>query len=148
MILLRDHRWFLQLYLRPMSSFINPCICIQILLMHYFTIQFIYLSLLRLTGLYIGEVTSKRILCDIEPEEIVRVSNTNVLGSLLCCREAIHIMKQQPSSELPIYHIFNMGFSRWGAKFTRSAATHKMTKVALTQLSVSLNEELKNAGMR
>jgi NAD(P)-dependent dehydrogenase (short-subunit alcohol dehydrogenase family) len=95
-----------------------------------------------------GEVTSKRILSDIEPEEIVRVSNTNVLGSLLCCREAIDIMRRQPSSETPIYHIFNMGFSRWGAKFTRSAATHKMTKVALTQLSASLNEELKNAGAR
>lgn len=94
-----------------------------------------------------GEVTSKRPLTDIEPEEIVRVSNTNVLGSLLCCREAVRVMSQQSPSDVPIYHIFNMGFSRWGAKFTQSACTHKTTKIALTQLTVSLNEELKNAGV-
>ncbi|KAI5071418.1 hypothetical protein GOP47_0013669 [Adiantum capillus-veneris] len=94
-----------------------------------------------------GEVTSKKILTDIEPEEIVRVSNTNVIGSILCCREAMRIMTQQPPSSFPVYHIFNMGFSRWGAKFTKSACTHKATKIALTQLTESLNEELKNAGI-
>lgn len=94
-----------------------------------------------------GEVTSKGLLPNIEADEIVRVTNTNVLGSLLCCREAIRIMSQQPPCDAPIYHIFNMGFSRWGAKFTKSACTHKTTKVALTQLTVSLNEELKSAGI-
>eukprot|EP00250_Pteridium_aquilinum_P011520 c20124_g1_i1 orf=22-1020(+) len=94
-----------------------------------------------------GEVTSKRILTEIDPEEIVRVSNTNVLGSLLCCREAVRIMSQQSPNNSPVYHIFNMGFSRWGAKFTKSACTHKATKIALTQLTVSLNEELKSAGI-
>lgn len=94
-----------------------------------------------------GEVTSKRLLVDVKADEIVRVSNTNVLGSILCCREAVRIMSQQPPSDVPLYHIFNMGFSRWGAKFTKSACTHKTTKVALTQLTMSLNEELKNAGI-
>lgn len=93
-----------------------------------------------------GEVTSKKLLADVEASEIVRVSGTNVLGSLLCCREAIRLMRLQEPSPTAIYHIFNMGFSRWGANFTKSACTHKMTKVALTQLTRSLTEELQAAG--
>uniref|UniRef100_A0A7I4FF80 Uncharacterized protein n=1 Tax=Physcomitrium patens TaxID=3218 RepID=A0A7I4FF80_PHYPA len=94
-----------------------------------------------------GEVTGKKLLADVDAEEIVRVSGTNVVGSLLCCREAIRLMRQQESSSEPIYHIFNMGFSRWGASFTKSACTHKSTKVALTQLTRSLSEELQAAGL-
>ena len=32
------------------------------------------------------------------------------------CREAIRIMRSQPAAAKPVYHIFNMGFSSWGAK--------------------------------
>ena len=35
---------------------------------------------------------------------------------------------------------------RWGASFSKSACTHKATKAALTQLTQSLSEELKEAG--
>lgn len=94
-----------------------------------------------------GEVTSKKLLADVDAAEIVRVSGTNVVGSLLCCREAIRLMRLQDTSSKPIYHIFNMGFSRWGASFTKSACTHKSTKVALTQLTRSLSEELQAAGL-
>lgn len=94
-----------------------------------------------------GEVTSKKLLADVEADEIIRVSGTNVIGSLLCCREAIRIMRDQPASVVPSYHIFNMGFSQWGAKFTKSACTHKATKIALTQLTESLSEELKASGI-
>ncbi|CAK9216076.1 unnamed protein product [Sphagnum troendelagicum] len=94
-----------------------------------------------------GEVTSKKILADVEASEIVRVCGTNVIGSLLCCREAINVMRLQPSSELPIFHIFNMGFSQWGANFTKSSCTHKTTKVALTQLTSSLSSEIQAAGL-
>ena len=31
-------------------------------------------------------------------------------------REAIRIMRTQPAAAKPVYHIFNMGFSSWGAK--------------------------------
>lgn len=40
-----------------------------------------------------------------------------------------------------------MGFSQWGASATKSACTHKATKMALTQLNKSLAEELQEAGM-
>lgn len=97
-------------------------------------------------GGWAGEVTGKKVLADVEAAEIVRVSGTNVIGSLLCCREAVRVMRAQPGSPVPIYHIFNMGFSRWGAGFTKSAATHKCTKVALTQLTDSLAAELRESG--
>ncbi len=61
-------------------------------------------------------MTSKRLLADVEPSDIVRVVGTNVVGSLLGCREAIRIMRQQPSSQQPRYHIFNLGFSAFGAQ--------------------------------
>ncbi len=67
-------------------------------------------------------------------------------GSLLGCREAIRLMRQQPEQARPVYHIFNLGFSRWGASFSKSAVTHKATKSALTQLTQSLTEELQEAG--
>ncbi|CAI5533768.1 unnamed protein product [Closterium sp. Naga37s-1] len=96
-------------------------------------------------------VTSKSLLADVAPSDIASAVSTNVLGSLLGCREAIRVMRQQAdatqSSATPRYHIFNLGFSRWGAAFTRSAATHKATKMALSQLTTSLNDELKQAGL-
>ncbi|GJP30671.1 hypothetical protein CLOM_g4527 [Closterium sp. NIES-68] len=101
-----------------------------------------------------GQVTSKSLLADVAPSDIASAVSTNVLGSLLGCREAIRVMRQQQadapaasSSSTPLYHIFNLGFSRWGAAFTRSAATHKATKMALSQLTTSLNDELKQAGL-
>jgi hypothetical protein len=48
----------------------------------------------------------------------VQVVGTNVLGSLLGSREAIRVMRRQPPSKQPIYHVFNCGFSAWGAKVT------------------------------
>ena len=41
----------------------------------------------------------------------------------------------------------SMGFSQWGAKATKSACTHKSTKMALTQLNQSLADDLKEAGI-
>ena len=39
--------------------------------------------------------------------------------------------------------VWNFGFSSWGVNLSRSAATHKSTKAGLTQLTKSLNEEVK-----
>ena len=40
-----------------------------------------------------------------------------------------------------------MSLRRWGASFSKSACTHKATKAALSQLTQSLSEELKEAGL-
>eukprot|EP00245_Coleochaete_scutata_P007218 TRINITY_DN22350_c0_g1_i1.p1 TRINITY_DN22350_c0_g1~~TRINITY_DN22350_c0_g1_i1.p1 ORF type:complete len:433 (+),score=52.96 TRINITY_DN22350_c0_g1_i1:52-1350(+) len=106
-----------------------------------------------------GGVTAKRLLADVPGDEVAQIAATNVVGSLLGSREAIRIMRSQ---ELPPgnsnaegsgtqaavpYHIFNMGFSRWGAAFSKTACTHKSTKTALTALSPALAAELKEAGI-
>jgi hypothetical protein len=43
--------------------------------------------------------------------------------------------------------VCSMGFSQWGANATKSACTHKSTKMALTQLNKSLADDLAEAGM-
>lgn len=63
-----------------------------------------------------GEVTAKRLLADVEADEVVRVVGSNVVGSLLGTQQAIRLMREQPAAEQPAYHIFNFGFSAFGAK--------------------------------
>lgn len=94
-----------------------------------------------------GKGTANRLLADVPSEEIAEAVGTNVLGTLLGSRAAVRVMRRQPPSEQPAYHIFNMGFSGWGAKFSKSAVTHKATKSALTQANTSLVEELAAAGI-
>jgi chlorophyll(ide) b reductase len=89
-----------------------------------------------------GQVTSKRLLADVPVQEILEAVNANVLGSLLGSRAAIQLMRGQPSGG----HVFNLGFSKWGANFSKTAVTHKMTKRSLSQLTQSLSEELAAAG--
>lgn len=43
-------------------------------------------------------------------------------------------MRSQPAAPAPAYHIFNYGFSAWGAAFSRSAATHKVRWGACSEL--------------
>ncbi|GMH33272.1 hypothetical protein BSKO_01106 [Bryopsis sp. KO-2023] len=94
-----------------------------------------------------GEVTEKKLLSDLEPSDITQVIGTNVVGSMLGSCEAIRLMRAQPQSNQPRYHILNLGFSSWGASFSKSACTHKTTKTALTQLTESLSQELVEAGI-
>jgi len=83
----------------------------------------------------------------MEPEEIVEAAGTNMTGTMLCCREAARLMRSQPPSPTPVYHIYNCGFSAWGASFSASTAPHKATKRALAQLTESLSKELASAGI-
>ena len=55
-------------------------------------------------------------------------------------------MRRQPRTPRPAYHIFNLGFSGWGARFSRTAATHKSSKTGLTALTAALAQELRAAG--
>lgn len=68
-----------------------------------------------------GEVTAKRLLSEVDAAEVVRVVGTNVTGSLLGCQQAIRLMQAQPAAAggEPVHHIFNFGFSKWGAKVGR-----------------------------
>jgi len=43
-----------------------------------------------------ASITQKVPLWETQPEELLRVTNTNVAGAFLCCREAVNRMREQP----------------------------------------------------
>ena len=112
-----------------------------------------------------GMVSSRQPLFDIDPSEVVRVCNTNLTGAILCCQKAVKLMRRQGASSTggsgeersgssstnrsssQRYHVYNFGFSRWGASFSKSTCTHKATKRGLSQLTSALSEELTEAGV-
>ena len=121
-----------------------------------------------------GVVSARESLINIEPSEVVQVCNTNLTGSILCCQKAIRMMTRQAErrssctrsnpglgkifvsrdgartegkGKATPFHVYNFGFSAWGASFSKSTCTHKATKRGLTQLTVSLTDELKAAGI-
>ena len=108
-----------------------------------------------------GMVSSREPLFDVEPAEVVRVCNTNLTGAILCCQKAVRLMRRQDEGSAggsrraresnggspQRYHVYNFGFSQWGASFSKSTCTHKATKRGLSQLTASLSEELLEAGV-
>ena len=109
-----------------------------------------------------GMVSSRQPLFDIDASEVVRVCNTNLTGAILCCQKAVKLMRRQGASSSGSgeersssstnkssqrYHVYNFGFSRWGASFSKSTCTHKATKRGLSQLTSALSEELTEAGV-
>lgn len=104
-----------------------------------------------------GMVSSREPLMSVEPSEVVQVCNTNLTGAILCCQKAVRLMQAQPGASKAaasasgakpqMYHVYNFGFSAWGASFSKSTCTHKATKRGLSQLTQSLSEELVAAGV-
>jgi len=83
-------------------------------------------------------------LLDADDAALARIVETNVLGVLLCCREAVRLMRDQPGGG----HVFNMdGAGADGAATPRFAA-YGATKRSLAQLGASLRAELALAGVR
>mmetsp|Transcript_13664 Transcript_13664/g.26228 ORF Transcript_13664/g.26228 Transcript_13664/m.26228 type:complete len:389 (+) Transcript_13664:85-1251(+) len=97
-----------------------------------------------------AHISEPKPLFEVQQEDLAAVVGTNVLGSILCCREAINLMRKQKGAEgsVPLYHIFNFGFSPWGAALSSAVCTHKATKTGLAQLNTSLADELNRAGIR
>ncbi|CAI7876662.1 unnamed protein product, partial [Closterium sp. NIES-54] len=73
---------------------------------------------------------------DAALEEIVR---TNVLGVMLCCRQAMRLMREQPGGG----HIFNMDGAGADGNATPRFAAYGATKRSLAQFTKSLQAELK-----
>ena len=108
-----------------------------------------------------GMVSSREPLFDVEPAEVVRVCNTNLTGAVLCGQKASRLMRRQDEgsdggsrrrepnggASPQRYHVYNFGFSQWGASFSKSTCTHKATKRGLSQLTASLAEELIESGV-
>ncbi|KAG7672283.1 hypothetical protein Ndes2526B_g06724 [Nannochloris sp. 'desiccata'] len=76
-------------------------------------------------------------------DEIVSVVETNVVGVMLGCKEAIRVMKTQPKGG----HVFNMDGAGADGGATPRFAAYGATKRSLEQFSKSLRAELKFAGI-
>ncbi|ASQ91666.1 short-chain dehydrogenase [Prosthecochloris sp. GSB1] len=87
-------------------------------------------------------------LWEIDPDDMMETTATNLFGSMLLSKTAVEIMSRQPCEELPRYHIFNMGFSDFGARFSRSNIPHKASKLGVAALSRFLEKELSENGQK
>ncbi|XVF49191.1 hypothetical protein PTKIN_Ptkin03bG0248700 [Pterospermum kingtungense] len=82
-----------------------------------------------------------RPLLQFNDEDIKQIVSTNLVGSILCTREAMRIMKDQPKGG----HIFNMDGAGSGGSSTPLTAVYGSTKCGLRQLHTSLLKECKRS---
>ncbi|KAL3687359.1 hypothetical protein R1sor_013668 [Riccia sorocarpa] len=78
-----------------------------------------------------------RPLIEFSGEELEQIVSTNMLGSMICTREAIKLMKSQPKGG----HVFNMDGAGSGGSSTPLTAAYGATKCGLRQLNASLLKE-------
>ncbi|GMH43428.1 hypothetical protein BSKO_11350 [Bryopsis sp. KO-2023] len=76
---------------------------------------------------------------DISYPSIAQVVNTNLLGSILCTRNAIKLMETQAEGG----HIFNTEGAGSDFSATPKYAAYGATKAAITQFTLSVQSELK-----
>eukprot|EP00252_Welwitschia_mirabilis_P023438 TRINITY_DN6615_c0_g1_i1.p1 TRINITY_DN6615_c0_g1~~TRINITY_DN6615_c0_g1_i1.p1 ORF type:complete len:473 (-),score=63.79 TRINITY_DN6615_c0_g1_i1:99-1517(-) len=80
-------------------------------------------------------------LLHFSDEEINQIVSTNLIGSIICTREAIRLMKLQDKGG----HIFNMDGAGSGGSSTPLTAVYGATKCGLRQLNSSLLKECKRS---
>jgi chlorophyll(ide) b reductase len=89
-----------------------------------------------------GQAGTRGGLVDLPAEDIVGVVGTNLLGSLLCCREAEKIMRDAGG------HVFTMDGAGSGGNATASYVAYGSTKRAVPQFVASLSKELAASKVR
>lgn len=82
-----------------------------------------------------------RPLVQFSDDDIRQIVSANLIGSLLCTREAIRVMKSQPKGG----HVFNMDGAGSGGSSTPLTAVYGATKCGLRQLHSSLLKECKRS---
>ncbi|WCJ42474.1 NAD(P)-binding Rossmann-fold superfamily protein [Euphorbia peplus] len=82
-----------------------------------------------------------RPLLQFSDEDIKQIVSTNLVGSILCTREAMRVMVNQPKGG----HIFNMDGAGSGGSSTPLTAVYGSTKCGLRQLQASLFKECKRS---
>ncbi|KAK3210720.1 hypothetical protein Dsin_015426 [Dipteronia sinensis] len=80
-------------------------------------------------------------LLQFSDDDITQIVSTNLVGSILCTREAMRIMKNQTKGG----HIFNMDGAGSGGSSTPLTAVYGSTKCGLRQLQGSLLKECKRS---
>jgi len=78
-------------------------------------------------------------LAESDVNDLVSIVSTNTLGTMLCCREAIRVMRDQPSGG----HIFNMDGAGADGNPTPRFAAYGSTKRGMAQFTKSLAAEIK-----
>ncbi|KAK6941518.1 Short-chain dehydrogenase/reductase SDR [Dillenia turbinata] len=84
-----------------------------------------------------------RPLLNFSDEDIKQIVSTNLVGSLICTREAMHVMGKQNKGG----HIFNMDGAGSGGSSTPLTAVYGSTKCGLRQLQASLLKESKRSNI-
>ncbi|MCO5552925.1 hypothetical protein L7F22_006444 [Adiantum nelumboides] len=82
-----------------------------------------------------------RPLVQFSDDDIRQIVEANLIGSLICTREAIRVMKLQPKGG----HVFNMDGAGSGGSSTPLTAVYGATKCGLRQLHTSLLQECKRS---
>ncbi|KAK3436480.1 hypothetical protein EUGRSUZ_C01035 [Eucalyptus grandis] len=82
-----------------------------------------------------------RPLLQFSDEDIQQIVSTNLVGSILCTREAMRVMKNQAKGG----HVFNMDGAGSGGSSTPLTAVYGSTKCGLRQLQSSLLKECKRS---
>uniref|UniRef100_A0A0G4HTZ8 Chlorophyll(Ide) b reductase n=1 Tax=Chromera velia CCMP2878 TaxID=1169474 RepID=A0A0G4HTZ8_9ALVE len=82
-------------------------------------------------------------LTDFAGYELREVVNTNLMGTLLGCREAARLFKRQGKKG----HVFLMDGAGVSGGSTKGYAAYGATKRAMPQLAASLRDEIKEAGL-
>eukprot|EP00271_Cylindrocystis_brebissonii_P004121 TRINITY_DN1559_c1_g1_i1.p1 TRINITY_DN1559_c1_g1~~TRINITY_DN1559_c1_g1_i1.p1 ORF type:complete len:396 (-),score=56.44 TRINITY_DN1559_c1_g1_i1:570-1595(-) len=77
-------------------------------------------------------------LVDSDDQHLAEIVGTNTLGVMLCCRQAIRLMREQPRGG----HVFNMDGAGADGGATPRFAAYGATKRSLAQLTKSLQAEL------
>ncbi|KAF5748588.1 hypothetical protein HS088_TW04G00546 [Tripterygium wilfordii] len=80
-----------------------------------------------------------RPLLQFTDEDIKQIVSTNLVGSILCTQEAMHVMGNQPKGG----HIFNMDGAGSGGSSTPLTAVYGSTKCGLRQFHASVLKECK-----
>lgn len=82
-----------------------------------------------------------RPLLQFTDEDIEQIVSTNLVGSLICTREAIHVMGEQEKGG----HVFNMDGAGSGGSSTPLTAVYGSTKCGLRQLHTSVLKECRRS---
>lgn len=82
-----------------------------------------------------------RPLLQFTDDDIKQIVSTNLVGSILCTREAMRVMRDQPRGG----HVFNMDGAGSGGSSTPLTAVYGSTKCGLRQLHSSLLKECKGS---
>ncbi|XP_024543969.1 chlorophyll(ide) b reductase NOL, chloroplastic-like isoform X1 [Selaginella moellendorffii] len=83
-------------------------------------------------------------LVETSDEVIMEIVETNLIGVMLCCREAIKLMRDQGSEG----HIFNMDGAGADGRPTPRFAAYGATKRSITQFTKTLQAELSMQGVK